>query len=132
MTEARAVPVTWSYRSGILVVETTGNYGRDELARALADARADPRFAAETPVLFDGRLSEVEISTADVDWRVQFASALRAMGFSRRCAVVVRDKTVTYGMGRMLSLRLDNEDMELSVTRDFDEALLWLMRPPAG
>jgi hypothetical protein len=32
----------------------------------------------------------------------------------------------------MLSLRLDSEDMELSVTRDFDEAMLWLMRPSAG
>ena len=126
------MPVKWSYRSGVLIVETTGAYGRGELERALADARADPGFAAETPVLFDGRLSEVAISTADVDWRVQFASALRAMGFSRRCAVVVRDKTVTFGMGRMLSLRLDNEDMELSVTRDFDEAMLWLMGRAAG
>jgi hypothetical protein len=126
------VPVKWSYRAAILIVETIGDYERGELERALADARADPGFAAETPVLFDGRLSEVDISTADIDWRVQFASALRAMGFSRRCAVVVRDKTVTYGMGRMLSLRLDNEDMELNVTRDFDEAMLWLMRPPAG
>lgn len=122
------MPVKWSYRAGILIVETIGNYGRDELQRALAAARADPGFAAETPVLFDGRLSEVDISTADIDWRVQFAAGLRAMGFSRRCAVVVRNKTVTYGMGRMLSLRLDNEDMELSVTRDFDEAWLWLTR----
>jgi hypothetical protein len=123
------LPVTWSYRSSILIVETVGRYGRDELQRALAEARADPRFAPDTPVLFDGRLSEVHISTADVDWRVQFATALRAMGFSRRLAIVVRDKTVTYGMGRMLSLRLENEDMDVDVTRDFDEAMLWLMRP---
>ena len=122
------MPVKWSYRAGILIVETIGNYGRDELQRALAEARADARFAPDTSVLFDGRLSEVDISTADIDWRVQFAAGLRAMGFSRRCAVVVRNKTVTYGMGRMLSLRLDNEDMELSVTRDFDEAWLWLTR----
>jgi hypothetical protein len=126
------VPVKWSYRAAILIVETIGDYERGELERALAEARADPGFAAETPVLFDGRLSEVDISTADIEWRVQFASALRARGFSRRCAVVVRDKTVTYGMGRMLSLRLDNEDMELNVTRDFEEAMLWLMRPSAG
>jgi len=126
------VPVTWSYRSGILIVETIGTYGRDELRRALIDARADPRFAAETPVLFDGRLSEVDISTADVEWRVQFATALRAMEFSRRCAIVVRDKMVTFGMGRMLSLRLENEDMDLNVTRDFDEALLWLMGRASG
>jgi hypothetical protein len=126
------VPVTWSYRTGILLVETIGAYGRDELQRALSDARADPRFAADTPVLFDGRLSEVDISTADIDWRVRFATALRAMGFSPRCAIVVRDKTVTFGMGRMLSLRLEGEDMELNVTRDFDEALLWLVGRPSG
>ena len=126
------MPVNWSYRSGILIVETIGAYGRGDLQRALADARADPGFAAGTPVLFDGRLSEIEISTADVDWRIRFASALRAMGFSRRCAVVVRDKAVTFGMGRMLSMRLESEDMELGVTRDFDEALLWLMGRAAG
>ena len=40
--------------------------------------------------------------------------------------------SVTFGMGRMLSMRLESEDVELGVTRDFDEALLWLMRPPAG
>ena len=130
--ETTSLPVTWSYRRAILIVETVGNYGRDELQRALAEARADPRFAPDTSVLFDGRLSEVDISTADVDWRVQFATALRAMGFSRRCAIVVRDKTVTYGMGRMLSLRLENEDMDVNVTRDFDEAMLWLMGRATG
>jgi len=123
------LPVTWSYRDAILIVETIGTYGRAELERALADARADARFAAETPVLFDGRLSQADISTADVDWRVQFVSTLRAMGFSPRCAVVVRDKPVTFGLGRMLSLRLGSEDVELRVTRDFDEALRWLRRP---
>jgi hypothetical protein len=125
--EATTVPVKWAYRSAILVVETSGSYGREELQRALAEARADPQFSPDTPVLFDGRLSEVDISTADIDWRVQFATALRAMGYSSRCAVVVRDKTVTFGMGRMLSLRLENEDMSLNVTRDFDEAMVWLM-----
>jgi hypothetical protein len=126
------VPVNWSYRSGILIVETIGAYGRGELQRALADARADPGFAAGTPVLFDGRLSEVDISTADIDWRVQFASGLRAMEFSTRCAIVVRDRMVTFGLGRMLSLRLEGEDMDLNVTRNFDEALLWLMGRAAG
>ena len=123
------MPVTWSYRSAILIVETIGNYGRDELQRALAEARADPRFVPGTRVLFDGRLSQADIATPDVDWRVQLALGLRAMGFANKCAVVVRDDTATFGMGRMLSLRLENEDFELDVNRDFDQALLWLMRP---
>jgi len=82
------VPVNWSYRSAILVVETSGQYGRDELQRALVDARADPRFAPGTPVLFDGRLSEMDISTPDVEWRVQLASGLRAMGFASRSPAI--------------------------------------------
>lgn len=122
------MPVKWSYRSAILVVETSGQYGRDELERALIDARADPGFAPGTPVLFDGRLSEMDISTPDVDWRVQLALALRAMGFASRCAVVVRNDTATFGMGRMLSLRLESGGFDLNVTRDFDEAMVWLMR----
>ena len=123
------MPVKWSYRSSILVVETSGQYGRDELKRALIDACADPQFAPGTPVLFDGRLSEMDISTPDVEWRVQLALALSAMGFASRCAVVVRNDTATFGMGRMLSLRLESGGFDLNVTRDFDEAMVWLMRP---
>jgi hypothetical protein len=117
------LPVKWSYRNSVLVVETIGQYERDEIQSALAAARADPQFVPETRVLFDGRLSEMDVSTPDIDWRVQLAASLQAMGFSRTCAVVVRDKAVTFGMGRMLSLRLENQDVELSVTRDFDEAM---------
>jgi hypothetical protein len=74
--------------------------------------------------LFDGRLSEADISTPDIDWRVQLVAGLRAMGFARECAVVVRDKPVTYGLGRMLSMRLEGEEgIDLQVTRDFDEAM---------
>jgi hypothetical protein len=125
------LPVKWSYRASILVVETIGVYSREELSGALVEARRDPQFRPDTRVLFDGRLSEAEISTPDIDWRVQLASSLRAMGFSRECAVVVRDKPVTFGLGRMLSMHLEDEDMELHVTRDFDDAMLWLTRRSA-
>jgi hypothetical protein len=120
------------YRSSVLVVETIGQYGREELKSALVEARADPQFAPGTRVLFDGRLSEVEISTPDIDSRVQLMSSLQAMGFSRTCAVVVRDKAVTFGLGRMLSMRLEDEDVELSVTRDFHEAMRSLTGKSAG
>jgi hypothetical protein len=86
------LPVKWSYRSSVLVVETIGQYGREELKSAMLEARADPQFAPGTRVLFDGRLSELDVSTPDIDWRVQLMSWLQAMGFSRTCAVVVRDK----------------------------------------
>jgi hypothetical protein len=122
------VPVQWSYRNAILVVETSGHYDREELQRALADARADPQFAPGTPVLFDGRLSEANISTPDIEWRVQLAAALRAMGFGSKCVVVVRDRPAVFGMGRMLSMRVETDDFQLDVTRDFDEAMLWLTR----
>jgi hypothetical protein len=131
MAWGHPLPVKWSYRSSVLVVETIGQYGRDELKSALVEARADPQFAAETRVLFDGRLSEMDVATPDIDWRVQLASSLQAMGFSRTCAVVVRDKAVTFGMGRMLSMRLEGEDVELSVTRDFDEAMRSLTEFPS-
>jgi hypothetical protein len=127
------LPVKWSYRASILVVETIGVYRREELSRALVEARRDPQFLPDTRVLFDGRLSEADISTPDIDWRVQLASALRAMGFSKECAVVVRDKPAIFGLGRMLSIRLEGEeDMELQVTRDFGDAMLWLTGRSAG
>jgi hypothetical protein len=126
------LPVKWSYRSSVLVVETIGQYGREELKSAMVEARADPQFAPGTRVLFDGRLSELDVSTPDIDSRVELLSSLQDMGFSRRCAVVVRDKAVTFGMGRMLSMRLENQDVELRVTRDFDEAMRSLTGRPAG
>jgi hypothetical protein len=35
-------------------------------------------------------------------------------------------------MGRMLSLRLESHNIELKVTRDFDEATRWLVGPPSS
>lgn len=127
------MPVKWSYRASILVVETIGVYSREELSRALVEARHDPQFRPDTRVLFDGRLSEADISTPDIDWRVQLASGLRSMGFAKECAVVVRDKPVTFGLGRMLSMRLEGEEgIDLQVTRDFDDAMRWLAGRSAG
>jgi hypothetical protein len=126
------LPIKWSYVGSVLVVETIGKYQREELVRALIEARTAPQFRPETRVLFDGRTSEADVSVSEIDGRVRFANSVVEMGFSRRIALVVRDTPLWFGMGRMLSLRLESHNIELKVTRDFDEATRWLVGPPSS
>lgn len=64
------MPVTWEFRGAALVVTTAGKYQEQEPTQAVAEARADPRFRPGTFLLFDGSLSEAELTTESVKWRV--------------------------------------------------------------
>lgn len=99
------MPVRWEFRSSLLIVVSTGVYPNEAVEEAVRQAAADPRFEPGMPVLFDGRGSEVVVSSADVDWRVRFFGSLPSMGFSARVAVLVREGFLSaVSMGRPVSL----------------------------
>jgi MOSC domain-containing protein YiiM len=125
------MPVTWEFRGSALVVNTAGRYRPEDLARAAAEARADPRFRPGAFLLFDGRLSEAELTTESVKWRVAWVASLRDAGFSSRCAVVVSEQPHRYGLGRMASFLLEAEGVELQVFTDVQSAIAWLDRSTA-
>ena len=120
------MPVSWEFRGSTLVVTTAGKYQSEELVRAVAEARADPRFRPGVSLLFDGSLSEAELTTESVKWRVAWVASLRDVGFSSRCAVVVSGDPHRYGLGRMASVLLEGESVELEVFTDLPSALAWL------
>jgi hypothetical protein len=99
------MPVRWEFRSSLLVVVSTGMYPNEAVEEAVRQAAADPRFEPGMSVLFDGRGSEVVVSSADVDWRVRFFGSLPSMGFSARVALLVREGFLSgFSMGRLVSL----------------------------
>ena len=102
------VPVGWKFQGAVLVLSTVGAYRNEELSQAMSEAMAHPQFRAGTPVLFDGRLSEAQLSPADIEWRLEWISSLRRKGCSPRFAVVVRQEhAFRFGVARQLSLRLE-------------------------
>jgi hypothetical protein len=120
------MPVSWEFRGSALVVTTAGKYQPEDLVRAVAEARADPRFRPGVFLLFDGSLSEAELTTESVKWRVAWVASLHDVGFSSRCAVVVSGDVHRYGLGRMASVLLEGEGVELEVFTDLQSALAWL------
>jgi len=134
------MPVRWEFRSSLLVVVSTGVYPNEAVAEAVRQAAADPRFEPGMSVLFDGRGSEVVVSSADVDWRVRFFASVPSMGFSARVALLVREGFLSaFGMGRLVSLATSSTGWEeepeskapvLRVFSDEDEAVAWLKGGP--
>jgi hypothetical protein len=135
------MPVRWEFRSSLLHVVSTGVYPNEAVEEAVRQAVADPRFEPGMSVLFDGRGSEVVVSSADVDWRVRFFGSLPAMGLSARVALLVREGFLSeLGSGRLVSLASSptgwDEESEpnrrplpaLRVFSDEDEAVAWLVR----
>ena len=133
------MPVRWEFRSSLLVVVSTGMYPNEAVEEAVRQAAADPRFEPGMSVLFDGRGSEVVVSSADVDWRVRFFGSLPSMGFSARVALLVREGFLSgFSMGRLVSLGASPTGWEeepeskrplgpvLRVFSDEDAAVAWL------
>jgi hypothetical protein len=130
--------VRWEFRPSLLVVISTGVYPNEAVEAAVRQAVADPRFEPGMSVLFDGRGSEVVVSSADVDWRIRFFGSLPAMGFSPRVALLVREGFLSaISAGRLLSLdasptREDRSESRhplgptLGVFCDQDAAVDWL------
>jgi hypothetical protein len=135
------MPVRWEFRSSLLVVVSTGVYPNEAVEEAVRQAAADPRFEPGMSVLFDGRGSEVVVSSADVDWRVRFFGSLPSMGFSTRVGLLVREGFLSeLSMGQLLSLASppaagwreepgpDGPPVPaLRVFSDEGEALAWLL-----
>jgi hypothetical protein len=137
------MPVRWEFRSSLLLVVSTGVYPNASVEEAVRQAAADPRFEPGMAVLFDGRKSEVVVSSADVDWRLRFFGSLPTLGFSPRVALLVRDGFLSeISMGRLVSLLSSPTGWEgdprsdgpptptLRIFSDEDEAVAWLQGGP--
>jgi hypothetical protein len=120
------MPVKWETRDTVLVLSADGDYRAEELVQAVVEAMRAPAFRPGMFILFDGRQSRANISPSDIDWRVSWIASLPRMGFSSHFAVVVNDEVHRFGLARMLSLRLENEGVDLAIFHDADVAMEWL------
>jgi hypothetical protein len=133
--------VRWEFRPSLLVVISTGVYPNDAVEDAVRQATADRRFEPGMSVLFDGRGSEVVVSSADVEWRIRFFGSLSAMGFSPRVGLLVREGFLSaFTEGRLVSLGAsptgweeeseskDAQNRVLGLFCDEEEAVAWLRR----
>jgi hypothetical protein len=121
------MPVTWEFRPPLVVVVSTGVYPKEAIESAVREAVSDPRFAPGMAALFDGRGSEIPVTTADVDWRADFFASLPAMGFSSRIAVLVRDGFLyEVSGGREFALESGGRSALVRLYLDEDKAFAWL------
>lgn len=118
------MPVVWEYRDNLLVVRGSGLYPNSVLEDAVRSAVADPRFRPGTLLLWDGRVSEVPLSSADIEWRVELVASLVDRGLSPKVAVLLREG--------LLDLTLEHSRSDLPSGLAFrafaseEEAIRWL------
>ena len=76
--------------------------------------------------LLDARQSQMNPTTEEVRVRCHSIAALRDMGLSPHCAVVLGSRPVQFGLARMAQAFLEVEGMDFGIFDDLDEALVWL------
>jgi hypothetical protein len=124
------MPAPWTFVGPVLVIATEGVYARSDLELAVTEALADPRFRPGAPVMFDGRRSDVTPSTADIQWRIDWAASLPRRGFGRRIAILIREEAFQLGLSRQLSSWLEGRGVEVTAFHAEEAALAWLNQPP--
>jgi hypothetical protein len=78
-----------------------------------------------------GVVSDWRVSTdaPSIDYVQAFLSLLNSWGrhgLRRWATVVARDSTASFGMGRMVEIRAEEDGVAYRVFRDYDDALAWV------
>ena len=123
------MPVTWTFRSSILVVTLAGEYSFEDPQEAVTAAMQDPQFQPGTSLLIDARLSKTPRSSEEFRGRALWMASLVARGLSPRCAMVVTPAAHQYGLARMAGIHLDLQGLTLEIFVNLEEAINWLLNP---
>jgi hypothetical protein len=123
------VTVGYSIDSDIVVFQTSGEYGPDELRATLRAALADPALPAKPLILVDirGSISIQKRSASEIAETARFVAALSAQ-FGPRLALVV-DSDVAYGLMRIAAVHAAQGGVDIQVFREFEPARAWLQGP---
>ena len=108
------------------VVLVTDPCSLNECRAGLSEAIAAPTFMERRALLVDRRAADL-VTVAFVDEMVSFVSAHRdALAGSR--AAIVTSSDAAYGMSRMMQLKSEarNPDLSIRAFRSYDEAVSWL------
>ncbi len=83
------MPVAADFRGRVLALVPSGNYGLEEVERALERACSDSRFRPGMALLFDARRSLSPLSSDDYEWYREFRRSLPSRGLSSRSAFLL-------------------------------------------
>lgn len=122
------MPVTWQFRSGVLVLSVSGVVTNQEIAVTLAEAVASAPCQRGMRMLWDARRSHTPISSSDMEWRFALLSSLGERGIVARGALLLRqEQRQLLELGRLETSRA-LRTLESSVFTDESEAIAWLER----
>lgn len=109
----------------------SGEVSIDEIRAAIDAAVRHPDFEPGFDVLSDHTRIRKAITTAQMEAMVAHLESLSTVMGGARWAIVTT-KTASYGMMRMLSVRIQEVPMTVAVFRKRDEAEGWLAAPRPG
>lgn len=120
------MPISYSIRGDLVVVEAVGTYEPEDVARRFVEALADPACPAEVVLIYDVTASSALASrnTEQIRYAAEFLGqyAARLRG---RCAVVAT-QDIHFGLARMGAAYSEAVGVEVGVFRTRDEAIAWL------
>lgn len=125
------MPVSYSFRGRVVVINCAGDYRPSELQRAWVTAEADPDYPGAPEICIDLRRSTAVLRRRTSELRgLSDWFALRAHKVGNRCALVARPGA-QWGLMRMTSAWVGLHGVEARVMTDIDSAVSWLNSLPA-
>jgi len=118
--------INWEMCGTVLIVHLGAAHSPADLAEAVVAAKAETAFRSGTFLLLDARQSKLNPTADEIRARCHSIAALRDLGLSRHCAVVLGSRPVQFGLARMAQAFLEVEGMDFGIFDDLDEALVWL------
>jgi hypothetical protein len=124
------MPMTWTIRDGLVVVNLIGTHELDEYRETISEAVASPGFRPGMHLLFDARSSYSYLTPESIQRRLEFLGTLVAKGVAPRCAVVTTQQRA--GISIRAAAKLEAFGMLMGVFLDMEEARTWLREPSFG
>ena len=123
------MPVTYSIKSHLLLMEASDEYPASELPRTFLAALSDPACPPKVALLLDVRGSRsLAKRTVEEIRAVAYFLGPYAERIGGRCAVVVGSE-VQFGLGRMGSVHTETVGVKAEIFRDMKPGLEWLGIP---
>jgi hypothetical protein len=118
--------INYRFESGTLVLQLEGEYSKEDLARLVLTALADPSCPVRPDLLFDFSFSKgiQHRSTRDVLEMAEFLLGLKdRLGTS---VAFCAPEDLSFGFMRMGTVGIEDKGIRSEVFRTIDEAWAWL------
>jgi len=126
--------IHYEFHDNLAVFTYSGDFDMRTLVETWDQAIADPAFKAVTKVLVDGRMSELNMPTEQMELQAIYVARTKRLR-TAKWAVVAEINSLAFGLSRMFQMFAEDDGLDIQVFKDYDEALAWLSAdapaPPA-